>query len=442
MIAQVVDRRFLHLDADAVAITGASYGGGHSWLATLRPTFTTPKGQTVRIRTVVPIAPWTDLVYALIPNGKPRESLTLPGALKLTYVNGLYVSGFRQNDPARPYPNYPDYFIAWHAWLNTAEPTAIDPVYRQITDGLAGYRSIWWRDDFWAQIAANHIPIFEVQGFTDDLFPLPEALRMLNALKTIDPAYPIASYFGDLGHPRAQNRAAEVDYVLGLIQQWLAFYLKGEGTAPPAVIYASMSKPRGAPFDAGDVITVPTWDALSSRTITRSFDGDAVLVNPLTDPASGFFWDPFVITGAEELKPYTDVPPASPEVSTSLATYEVPVSELNGGSSIVIAGQPTVRLHALTEASRVQLDVRLIDVAPNGSRELITRGTYTLDSGTPGVPVGSVDVDIPTYGNLWTAEVGHTLRLEISNVDSPYLTPSRVPSTTIVSNTALEIPVR
>src|SRR5690242_6220895 len=96
MIAQVVDRRFLHLDADAVAITGASYGGGHSWLATLRPTFTTPKGQTVRIRTVVPIAPWTDLVYALIPNGKPRESLTLPGALKLTYVNGLYASGFRQ----------------------------------------------------------------------------------------------------------------------------------------------------------------------------------------------------------------------------------------------------------------------------------------------------------------------------------------------------------
>jgi len=258
---------------------------------------------------------------------------------------------------------------------------------------------------------------------------------MLLALRTIDPTYPIASYFGDLGHPRAQNRPAEVDYVLALIEQWLGFYLKGQGAAPPAVVYASMTRPRGAPFDAGNVITVPTWDALASHTITRDFTGETVLVNPLTDPLSGFFWDPFVITGAEELKPYTQVPPAWPEISTSLATYE-----MDGG--FVIAGQPTVRLHATTPAYRVQLDVRLIDVAPDGSRELVTRGTYTLDSGTPGVPIGATDVEIPTYGNLWSVDPTHRLRLEISNIDSPYLTPSRVPSTTVVSNVSLSVPAR
>src|SRR5690349_13695954 len=263
MIAQVVDLRSLHLNEDAVAVTGTSYGGGHSWLALLRPTFATPKGRVVHIRTVVPIAPWTDLLYALVPNGRPRESVDLPGALKLSFVNGLYLGGIRKDQIDRPYPNYPDYLDAWYAWINAAEPTAIDPIYRQVSDGLAGYRSIWFRDDFWSAIAANHIPIFQVQGFTDDLFPLPEALRMLLALKTVDPAYPITSYFGDLGHPRATNRPAEVDYVLGLIEQWLAYYLKGEGS-PPTGIYAAITRPRGSAFSPSDVIPLATWQELAT----------------------------------------------------------------------------------------------------------------------------------------------------------------------------------
>jgi pimeloyl-ACP methyl ester carboxylesterase len=443
MIAQVVDRGNLHLNADAVAVTGASYGGGHSWLALLQPTFTTPKGQTVRIRTVVPIAPWTDLLYSLVPNGKPRESVNLPGALKLTFVNGLYASGVREKDTDRPYPNYPDYFIAWHAWLNGSEPTAVDPVYHQISDGLAGGRSIWWQDEFWQQIASTRIPIFQVQGFTDDLFPLPEAKRMLFALKKIDPTYPIATYLGDLGHPRATNRPAEVNYVLELIRQWLGYYLKGEGSVPPAVIYANITRPRGSAFNPGDVLTVNTWDELSTSTDTLPFAGEALLINPATDPLGGFFWDPFVMVGAEELRPYTDVPPAWAEVSTSLATYDTPASDIGGGSSFLIAGQPSVQLHAHTFSWRVQLDVRLIDVAPDGSRELITRGTYTLDSGTPGLPIGDTDVSIQTYGNLWNTDPSHTIRLEISNIDSPYLTPSKVVlSETTISHVSLILPMR
>jgi hypothetical protein len=265
---------------------------------------------------------------------------------------------------------------------------------------------------------------------------------MLLALTTIDPSYPIATYFGDLGHPRAQNRPAEVDYVLGLVRQWLDYYMKGEGTVPPAVIYAAISRPRGSAFNSGDVITVPTWNALWTSTITRGFDEKAVLVNPLTDPLGGFFWDPFVIVGAEELRPYTALPPAWPEISTSLATYELNVSDLANGAAVLIAGQPSVSLHASTESNRVQLDVRLIDVAPDGARELVTRGTYTLDSGTPGIPIGKRKVMITTYGNLWSALPGHRLRLEITNIDSPYLAPSRVPSTTIVSGVSLTIPVR
>jgi hypothetical protein len=85
----------------------------------------------------------------------------------------------------------------------------------------------------------------------------------------------------------------------------------------------------------------------------------------------------------------------------------------------------------------VQLNIRLLDVAPDGTRHLVTRGTYMLQA----VP-GAADVMIPTYGNVWEAAPDHALQLEITNVDSPYLTPSRIPSVTEISRVRLELPVR
>ena len=68
--------------------------------------------------------------------------------MKLSFVNGLYASGIR-TERTRPYPNYPDYFIAWHAWINTTEPNPLDPLWLQIRDGVAGFRSIYWQQAFW-----------------------------------------------------------------------------------------------------------------------------------------------------------------------------------------------------------------------------------------------------------------------------------------------------
>jgi predicted acyl esterase len=443
MIGRVIDRRNLHLDANAVAITGASYGGGHSWLAALEPEFTSPRGNVVRIRTVVPIAGWSDLLYSLLPNGRERESIEEPGGAKLSYINGLYASGIRRN-PSRPYNNYPLYFIGWHAWINAQEPNGIDPFYRRIIDGLAGYRSIWWQQLFWSAAVTNRLPVFIVQGFTDDLFPLPEAKRMLLALRTVDPMYPVAAYFGDLGHPRASNKPGEVDHVLTLIKDWLARYLKdGETAPPPAVVYAALTRPRDEPFNAGNVITAPTLAGLAFGNVCKRFDkAPAALVNPATDPAGGFFWDPLVMEGARELQPLP-VPPESPLVPGSLATYDVSVDELSGGGALEIAGQPTVTLRASTTSYRVQLNVRLFEVDDvAGTKRLITRGTHTLKSRAPGAPIGEMDLVIRTYGNYWRAEGGHTLRLELTNVDSPYITPSRAPSATIVTGVQLDLPVR
>jgi pimeloyl-ACP methyl ester carboxylesterase len=435
LIGQVIDRQELEIDPNAIAITGASYGGGQSWLALLHPTFRSPRGATVRIRTVVPIVPWSDLLYSLIPNGRPEHSLEPAGSPKLSYVNGFYVSGLRLS-PDRPYPNYPAYLIGWHSWINGVEPNTFDPMYKRIINGLAGYRSIWWQQQFWRDAAQNRVPVFQVQGLTDDLFPLPEAKRMLLALRTVDPLYPIASYFGDLGHPRASNKPAEVDYVLELIREWLAYYLRGVGSEPAHAIRAAITRPRDQPFDPLDVITVANDDMLATRTVTKEFGGSVTLINPVSDPYRGFFWDPLVMEAARELKPYPVPPPDPAVVDASLAVYRVGVAELTGGSSLLLAGQPTVSLRTFTLVPRVQLNVRLFDVAADGTRYLVTRGTYIVDS------VGAADVMIQTYGNVWEAAPDHVLQLEITNLDSPYITPSRVPSVTHISDVRLELPVR
>jgi hypothetical protein len=440
MIGQVMDDPNCNLDPARVAVTGASYGGGHSWLALIKPTFPTPsQTKTVHIVAVAPIAPWTDLFYSLLPNGRPNASIDGFGGLKLSFVNGLYASGIRE-DPARPYPNYPDYFIAWHAWLNTTEPNSLDPVWLQIRDGVAGYRSIYWQQEFWNNVVHNRIPIFQVQGFTDDLFPLPEAKRMLLAINSVEPGYPITSYFGDIGHPRASNKTGEVDYVLDLIRPWLGAYLKG-GTPPAPRIYAALTRPRNEAFSSSNVLVVDTWDQLWTSTVTKTWnDAPRPLINPVTFAQSGITWDPFVMEGSEQLKPYTEIPPTPAYVTSSYASYQVKAKQLSGGGDLTIAGQPTVTLDAFVTGHRVQLNVRLIEEG-GPSEYLITRGTYTIDAGA-GVDIGRRTIVISTYGNYWRVAANHKIRLEISNVDSPYLTPSREPSTTVIFSARLDLPVR
>jgi pimeloyl-ACP methyl ester carboxylesterase len=441
MIAEVVDQPGYNLNPDAVAVAGASYGGGHSWLALVEPTFQTRKKNTVRIRAVVPIAPWSDLVYSLLPNGRPNHSIDGLGGVKFSYVNGLYASGIRENDPERPYPNYPDYLIQWHAWLNATEPTMLDPMWKQIVDGVAGFRSIWWQQAFWAAVAQNRVPVFQVQGFTDDLFPLPEAKRMLLALKSVVPDYPITSYFGDLGHPRARNQEAEVDYVLGLIQPWLAHYLKGPPTAPAPTPTIYLSR-TDEPFNPGNVRALTEWSQLSSETLSHEWVNDPTttpaLVNPVTFVESGVEWDPF-IAAAEELQPPGEPFPDPAIVTGSLKELSIGAAELSPSGSFAIRGQPTVTLDAVVAGHRVQINVRLIDVGQGGAR-LITRGTVTLDAGV-GVNLGAQTIEIPTYGNYWRVESGHRIRLEISNVDSPYITPSHEPSATVINKITLRVPI-
>jgi len=331
LIGQVVDEPRLHVDPSAVGVFGASYGGAHSFLAALRTNFTSPRGQTVNIRTVVPIVPWSELTGALRPNGRRDAPIEPAGGFKLSFVEGLYVGGCNDFPVCS---NYPEYLKAWNAWIVATEPNNITPIDRQIVDGFSGYRSVYWQDDFWTRTVPTRLPIFLAQGWTDDLFPLDEALRMYNRLKATDPTYPIALYLGDIGHPRARNKPGEVDFAIKQLIAWMQWYLRGEGTQPPLDVQAAITRPKDVAFDAADVIRVPSYDQLATASVNYSwFDTQILTFNPTN--TGGVIWDPLVMTGSEELAYSPDDVP-SDFVPGDVAAYEVPIAQ-----SILIAGQPT-----------------------------------------------------------------------------------------------------
>src|SRR5256885_9508098 len=114
---------------------------------------------------------------------------------------------------------------------------------------------------------------------------------MLPVMKAVGLIYPIASYFGDVGHPRAVNKPEEVRYGLDAILDWLAFFLRGAGAGPQLDVRAAVTRPRDVPFDPADVIAVSTYDDLATGHVRHRFgDANVLTFNPAN--FSGFRWDP------------------------------------------------------------------------------------------------------------------------------------------------------
>jgi predicted acyl esterase len=73
--------------------------------------------------------------------------------------------------------------------------------------------------------------------------------------------------------------------------------------------------------------------------------------------------------------------------------------------------------YSLLGATTATLNARVWDVAPDGSALLVTRGTYRIDA--PAYNSVSQAIKLPLFGNHWTLEAGHRIRLDLTQVDYP-----------------------
>jgi predicted acyl esterase len=432
----LADDPALHVDPGKVAVLGGSYGGGQAWLLlTSREDprlqfgeWHSPQGRLVRLAAIVPSYTWTDLLYSLAPNGHqlstgvdPAAAASPFGVGKLTLIDGFLATLGSKLTPQ---------IAQWLARFNAGEPyDPGDPVVAEATRALTRDRSAFYQDDYFAALRSGRqraVPVLAAQGWTDPIFPAIEPVRMYRRLRAARRDYPIELYLGDFEHLTALAKVPDLLYAHVLGNNLLDRALKGRGLRPKYDVRAAVTDCD--PSRMGHIVRAPDWDALGPQRLYVELAGPQATASPLTDPR-GADADPVARSTTRGRGCITTSAP----VASGVAAWTAPVPY-----DFTLLGLPRLVLHFRSAASDLELDTRLWDLAPDGTETLITRGAYRALSPNPAGEVADQEL----FGNAWRLRSGHSLRLEVTQVDAGYLRPDNFASAAVIDGARLELPGR
>ena len=300
------------VDGQKVGVTGGSYGGGVSLdLAVLRDRVMLPDGSLRAVDLSPPggrcaspppcrgsrgaISPtrWRPTgARSTTRSPSPTADLEPFGIAKQSFVAGLYASGQASGyyAPAGRRPRRrPQH--AGSPRSTPASPTA--PQERAIADELAAHHSAYYLDHSRAPA-----PTLIANGWTDDLFPVDEALRYYNRTRAQYPGAPLSLMFLDFGHQRGQNKDADVARFEQRAYAWMDRYVKGDASAPALQGVEALTQtcpktaPSGGPYDA------PTWGALHPGEVRFASSAAQTVLSAGGDPAVARAFDPIAGDGA------------------------------------------------------------------------------------------------------------------------------------------------
>jgi predicted acyl esterase len=426
-----------------IGVTGVSYGGGLSvQLAALRNRemeangtlvpWQSPEGVSMEIAAAAPQWAWTDIAYALAPNGRNLDYVTnstyrgpagnFPiGVMKYSYTEGLYKTGA---EIGRYSPGAEDSIPLWRERLRGGEPYT-DAFSNQMIKELTTFHSAFGIDS-----SVAPAPMVLQSGWNDDLFPVDEALRLYERTRAQYPGDPISLFLADYGHSRSQNKAADVAAFNARLEAWFAHYLKGEGAAPSSSVEAltttcPKSAPSEGPFTAAD------WSGLQPGEIrlnssTPQTIGHRSLEEEQAPTTSSGAFDPIVGTGS----PCTALPSAA-VANPKAVTYDLGAAP---GSGYTLMGSPTIIANVQAPSPNSEIAARLLDVSPEGTERLVARGLYR--------PVGGVQQMVfQLHPQGYHFAAGHVARLELLPSDFPYGRFSNLQTNITVSSLEMRLPV-
>ncbi|HTD77311.1 MAG TPA: hypothetical protein VK898_06735, partial [Chloroflexota bacterium] len=460
-LSALAARLLPNLDPHRVAVSGGSYGGGESWLLASQSEWTFPHSiapglPVLSLQVAVPKYPWTDLAYSLLPNGhgggpdgrdiyesaqgQPTTGLGNPvGVAKESYAGALFALGnkngtFEQGTSTTPSTEGPINLTTWFTRMMTLgdpyeSPSGqdIDPVVAQVRRGLTLFRSSYYQLADWkAQVGRREVAIFSISGWTDDLFPPVESFRQFKELKRLDPLWPVQVAVADVGHPRAQNPPPVWHELNQQAWQFLQAQIAGSHRQQTSVFSVRTRCSAGAL----ESVSAATPETLANGQLTVEYAASLLLTSAggLADP-NGPATDPL----AHALP--------VPGASTACASSVLPALDGFTGVSDPLPAQAAyvglgyVDVPYVFVGQTGQLDARVWDMAPSGEALLVSRGTYRLD--VPGFNAPAGVLRLPLFGNHWLLEVGHRVRLDLTQVDQPFLRPSNLPGSLTFSNPRL-----
>ena len=264
-----------------------------------------PEGLAMEIAAAAPQWPWTDLSYALAPNGRnldyvtnspykgpsrqiPDRGLESQLERRTSTKSGKRLSNYNPNESGGQHPR-----LASSGW-KPASPTPT----RASTGSSNCSRPSIRRSASTPRSSPS--PSLIQSGWNDDLFPVDEALRYYQRTRAQYPGDPISLYLADIGHARSQNKEADVAAFNARLEAWFAHYLKGEGAAPTSSVEAltttcPKSTPSEGPFKAGRLgRSRSRARSASSRPGRRRSNHGTFEEEKAAEPTSSGAFDPIV----------------------------------------------------------------------------------------------------------------------------------------------------
>jgi len=435
--------------ASQIVTTGDSGGGGPSWdlalsrdqVVTLNSTpgsvhtvpWTSPKGTSLHLAAALPMYTWTDLLDALVSNGRASDHLhgapadgnhqSPLGVDKLSYVSGFYALGqadaqYAPSPPALNADPTAD-LNTWFGEVNAGEPYSADPNLPAVVAQIAGPL----RSPFAMPVpASNKKPIFAIQGFTDPLFPVMQAQTMINRLKAADSHYPVWAFYGDVGHSYANNPLDVWQQAHNEGNAWLTAVLTGHTPSQPA---ATATTTRCVSGQTLRTYSGSSFGQLAPSTLNFSSAAVQTTINSKIVTPEGANADPIANAGCRTM--------AASQSDPNQASYSFVVP-----SAATILGGPVINVTAAVTGSSAELAARLWDVDASGNQTLITRTAYRIEqaAGTTTLPLS-----FELSQNAWQLQCGHTIKLELTQDDGPSWRADNEPASIALSNMKLSLPV-
>lgn len=403
---------------DHIGQVGASYGASY---AMAYASLNHPA-----IKAIAPLAGPSDFYDAMFPNDVGK--LTIVGA---TYALALPTSRLSE---------------AFHR-INAALVTGVGMTYA--------------RDQLRLRTESNRLgnfrtPMYFANGWNDSYFDAEQWLNI--APKLAAKNLPLWIYLGGIGHPAADPDTGHTEALHIILDRLIPFfdrYVKGaangfETTPRIEVSNTHWSKSvwdgttmtvdglsfgdpirknlcLGLPGSAGSIQDAPCE---GSQRIPLS--NTWATTHPGGEYLARYFFDPYV----EEATGGTSIPEGRTPTPADTVTFEsAPLAadlQLTGtprfGIDVVAAslGTPDSGPGPL---QTFQLDPIIWDVAPDGSRKMVTRGAYSenLDA-----PVGAHIATFDAFGFSYEFKQGHVIQIELSTSDAPYLRPATNPFEVVI----------
>jgi dienelactone hydrolase len=438
------------VNPNEIGVTGESLGAGLSLeLATLKDRvmnadgslgpWTSPHGTPLHIAAAATFAGFSDLAYALMPNGRTLDNevtsttadLSPVGVEKGSILYGLYEVGAFYGYYAPPGVNPQADITSWYAAITAGEPYNT-PADESIIQQIAQFHSPYYLlDGAYGASQEAPAPLFMANGFTDDIFPVDEVLRYYNLERSLYPSDTISLYACDCGHQRAQNKAADVTLLHTRIEAFLKHYVKGTGGVPTTGVTA---RAETCPASAlsGRLYRAATWAALHPREVDYSSEPAQTILSTAGNQTIAKTFDPVFGGGACATVTATDQ-------GAGVATYRLPAAARSG---YTLLGSPTVTADLNVTGDYAYIAARLLDVDPATNTEtLVARGLYRID---PNAPDGRQVFQL--YPAAWHFAAGHVPKLELLGQDAgplpaDYTRPSNGVFSISVSNLQLQLPI-